>query len=999
MFSRRRSVLPACLLLMCCILFCDQAAFAQAAATPAATAASSGASSSSATAAPSAGSGSSATAAAPTPCPAAYGLFGPIGAASSSASSSSAASPTFTVTNNAAPPAAAKTAPKATSKPASAPPVPARTPAYGLSGIIDLNSPPLPKPSKLAGPPIPLNASDVAAALQGKIPGVTTLVAIGPSSILYTIDPAKTSSAPPDASTQGLAPALAIEQELITAVDALPRAAIKTDVIDLPYGFQGACAIIAMIGHQVHGIVTLSALTDTRILVGYESSPGNDQPFVDFKKLVMKLAVSTVLPAPKVQSVTMRLYYDRDAASVATSVQSAFSQLKVQSVSMNPAFTYRDAVVIADPTGMDSSNALDQARRMVAVLDEPRAQVVVNAWSLQISSDQKDAGDQLVPQARRLADGYNDALEAAVMRGWQYINRLGPGIDKSMAFDDLFTSYLCNTFMYTYSPGTDLPTRMTTSSVGFCKNDPELRYALGYSTLFGRESPDLVQMMILVMATKNPNDAIRRTVNAMEDSDDNAVPTTSDCCSCQQADKQFYKQQMETMRQQCGTTCGVDGQDDKKNSNSFYKASPFYRNAAKTFAPRHVAFSCIRAKLNALTASEVTPPRRPEESIYSSSYVGQFRAAVADYLYQNKMKAEYPNDFDPFLYPASAATLDAVLTPIVEAFNQDLQVLQQNLQEQLTSGVPTDKHLNYTSNGLISVKVVSGNQALAQTQSLNYFPQNPTLSLESLAKSLASAPSSDVPLLAGSLSSVIATTAAYAASLPKQVTAKVGSGLSLTVTPFTLSSDKGAELNVNVTYNENGAATLSSDATQSSATDDLNSRVSEHEVSTLVRMDSLKFFEISTMQSVIARQRKPWKPFDPIFELPLINTPGIVIARRKPEVIYNQSIIFLEASIMPTAADLGQGLIYKNDRVLIHSCHGAKDHPLIMAAHSAQDFCFDPDTEQNPLDAINQYHKQMITYFQAQYIAPGGEVVNPLPNYIALPAIPAVPLPLPSPSK
>jgi hypothetical protein len=989
MFSRRRSVLPACLLLTSCILFRDQAALAQAAATPASAA----------------GSGSSAAAAAPTPCPAAFGLFGPIGAATSSASSSSAASPTFTVTNNAAPPAAAKPAPKATAKPAPkaapkpapAPPVPAKTPTYGLTGIIDLNAPPLPGPPHHVAPPIPLNASDVAAALQGKIPGVTTLVAIGPSSILYTIDPAKTSSAPPDASTQGLAPALAIEQELITAVDALPRAAIKTDVIDLPYGFQGACAIIAMIGHQVHGIVTLSALTDTRILVGYESSPGNEQPFAEFKKLVMKLAVSSVPPAPKVQSVTMRLYYDRDAASVATSVQSAFSQLKVQSVSMNPAFTYRDAVVIADPTGMDSSNALDQARRMVAVLDEPRAQVVVNAWSLQISSDQKEAGDQLVPQARRLADGYNDALEAAVMRGWQYINKLGPGTDKSMAFDDLFTSYLCNTFMYTdnptHDPRTYLPDRMTTSPVGFCKNDPELRYALGYSTLFGRESPDLVQMMILVMATKNPNDAIRRTVNAMEDSDDNSVPTMPDCCSCQQADKQFYKQQMETMRQQCGTTCEVDGQEDKKNSNSFYKASPFYRNAVTTFAPRRVAFSCIRAKLNALTASEVTTPRRPAESIYSSSYVGQFRAAVADYLYQNKMKAEYPNDFDPFLYPASAATLDAVLTPIVEAFNQDLQVLQQNLQEQLTSGVPTDKHLNYTSNGLISVKVVSGNQALAQTQSLNYFPQNPTLSLESLAKSLASAPSSDVPLLAGSLSSVIATTAAYATSLPKQVTAKVGSGLSLTVTPFTLSSDKGAELNVNVTYNENGAATLSSDATQSSATDDLNSRVSEHEVNTLVRMDSLKFFEISTMQSVIARQRKPWKPFDPIFELPLLNTPGIVIARRKPEVIYNQSIIFLEASIMPTAADLGEGLIYKNDRVLIHSCHGAEDHPLIMAAHSAKDFCFDPDTEENPLDAINQYHKQMIAYFQAQYIAPGGEVVNPLPNYIALPAIPAAPLP------
>jgi len=84
---------------------------------------------------------------------------------------------------------------------------------------------------------------------------------------------------------------------------------------------------------------------------------------------------------------------------------------------------------------------------------------------------------------------------------------------------------------------------------------------------------------------------------------------------------------------------------------------------------------------------------------FSTSAVGQFRAAVANYLFHNKMMAEYPNDFEAFLFPQSAASLDAVLTPIVDAFNQDLEALQQHLQTELTKDVPQDKHLHYTSTG------------------------------------------------------------------------------------------------------------------------------------------------------------------------------------------------------------------------------------------------------------------------------------------------------------
>jgi hypothetical protein len=198
---------------------------------------------------------------------------------------------------------------------------------------------------------------------------------------------------------------------------------------------------------------------------------------------------------------------------------------------------------------------------------------------------------------------------------------------------------------------------------------------------------------------------------------------------------------------------------------------------------------------------------------------------------------------------------------------------------------------------------------------------------------------------------------------------------------------------VNVTYNENAAATLSSDTTQSQASDDLNSRVSEHEVSTLVRMDSLKFFEISTMQSVIARQKARYKLIDPVVELPILD--GLAFgARRKPEVIYNQSIIFMEASIMPTAADLGQGLVFRYDLVEPGADRKKMEHDskktepcgeaarqesneLCVEAHNEADFRHDELLNESVIGRIIDYHKRMVAYFAGQYIGSDGTVQNP----------------------
>jgi hypothetical protein len=958
-----------------------------------------------------------------TSCPAAFGVYNPIASPSpSSASGSSTPSSTPPVSvqqinGGSAPSPGGGAAPAGGGAPNSG----GTNPKTQLlrSGIINLQN------NKVS-------SFDVATALSGKISGVT-LVPVGPLSLFYTIDATKIGSQ----TSAGQTDTDGVLSDLEDIINKLPPVSETLEIIKLPDGFGHACDIVTAIGHQIPNVVSMSVIDDSRILAGIADIAGEPnsvaQTADSLRKLANRLAVSSAPPSPKVTSVLTQLFYNRDAQSVATAITQSFSQLKVSPVISSASSSYADSLILADPTGSagdNSSGPLNQARRMIALIDQPRPQITVNAWSLQVSSENQKKMRQLVPEARRFAAGYNDALERSILRAWTYLNKQVANGDGSY-LDRTFAEYLCAIAEYPGVEGNN--GAFQPISMGKCPSDPNahLAYSLGYTDIFDRESPNLVQLMLLMMATNNPGQEAQNTLNEMEDVNAHDCPRkgevseaadsgeSSYCAqpfprldSCQEADTYLYDLQVKirdkNYKPNLDVVASDDGSKDKSDSDATFDKLHTRQ------PPLYGAFECTRDRLSIL----LSPPSDPSDPPIPS-YVGLFRAAVADFLFQNKMKAEYPNDFAPYLYPASAAKLDSALTPIIEAFNEDMQAMQQYLQNQLTNGIPKDKSLAYTSNGLITVSVLSGSQASVQTQSLNYFPQNPTMTLENFAAQLAAAAGGNsqtglaaqapVPMLAGTLSSVVNAVAAYKAAEPAQVTAKVGSGLSMTVTPYALSSDSGAELNVNVTYNENGAATLSANSTQAQTGDDLNSRVSEHEVSTLVRMDALKFFEISTMQSVIAREKAPYKLIDPIIELPLLDGLGVFPNwRRKPDAIYNQSVIFLQASILPTAADLGNGIRMQYDR-LFEPCSGATPcHSAYKEARAESDFggdsircnCDDDDKLQgspesqadhrSELARIMEYHRMMIRYFSgapenglcsASPATSTGEKLNCLPSW------------------
>jgi hypothetical protein len=182
----------------------------------------------------------------PASCAASFGVFAPIRFPQADSFPSAAAGAPVQQTHIAAPAADGKT-------PAKPAPPSGKAASAVLVKVIAL------QPG--------LNASDVAAALKDKIAGVTSLDAIGPSNLLVSIDPSK---APKNAAKP--VSAEEIEKELEGLIQELPVVSVTPEVVNLPEGTTGACAIIAAIGHQLNGVASLAAFGDTRILVGFTGS-------------------------------------------------------------------------------------------------------------------------------------------------------------------------------------------------------------------------------------------------------------------------------------------------------------------------------------------------------------------------------------------------------------------------------------------------------------------------------------------------------------------------------------------------------------------------------------------------------------------------------------------------------------------------------------------------------------------------------------------------------
>jgi hypothetical protein len=399
--------------------------------------------------------------------------------------------------------------------------------------------------------------------------------------------------------------------------------------------------------------------------------------------------------------------------------------------------------------------------------------------------------------------------------------------------------------------------------------------------------------------------------------------------------------------------------------------SCFTLQAATTFLPDSSFSTFPLQRLNSLAEENLAdlqdslPPQRQN---YSTTGLGLLRSAVADFFYNYKVAIQYPHDLATYHLPHSAQELNAEFNPLVLAFNQDVAALSRTLLDEAQRDVPNQNTIfqlwrhnkSYIANGLITVRGISGVESLVDTDTQNAFDSTQAQTLSAVLSSImgtAASPAAaggtnsgntvtinaDGSLLGGSGSggggspggftcggaagstplcavaallkgstSATGIAPALAAITPPQTHSIIGRQLTLDVIPHTLPGASSAELDVRLWAQEDSPPTIYS---QTGSTDnDYTSRVARHNVATRVRVESVKLFDVSTFTAMVQRPRTKLPIVPPFIEIPLI---GSLLSVPLPAAkIYHASSAIVSAIIVPTAADLGYGVVFQDDRAV-----------------------------------------------------------------------------------
>ncbi len=394
--------------------------------------------------------------------------------------------------------------------------------------------------------------------------------------------------------------------------------------------------------------------------------------------------------------------------------------------------------------------------------------------------------------------------------------------------------------------------------------------------------------------------------------------------------------------------------------------------------------------------------RNELETLAETSNLRTLRAALLDFFFQYKWTLNYPKDFVPYDLQHSAHRLDDLFQPLIQAFDDDIDDYVQACLDKVTNGRRNKAGLS--SFGTTRVAALSGTQAVVSGQISNYFDITQTPALSTVAQALLGGGSGNngggsggngggssnnsssgstngagsnsstssststgggdssgsnssggnssnsgnsggsggkLPATVGNFfaaNQIAAVVAAANIISPQQVTTQLTRGMSLTITPVSLDTASSAELNVIFSVNETDAPQSVDSPT---AKHDLLDRVATHAVTTKVRVESLRLFELSTFSMKISHPQTPtclpsfddggWGkagtvavniPFAPVcavWRSVFGSMPGanrLFSWPQNPKIIDNRSVAVVRAVVVPTAMDLGLNLRFENDRVL-----------------------------------------------------------------------------------
>ena len=488
---------------------------------------------------------------------------------------------------------------------------------------------------------------------------------------------------------------------------------------------------------------------------------------------------------------------------------------------------------------------------------------------------------------------------------------------------------------------------------GWCSSD---RYCLGFPNAFQPLRPTLTNLLIGIIAAKQPFKEAQVTIDAMAgelsgqpqpgcvpgawDEDPCADPAAlKSFRSCiQQVDKQLHTFKKETVE-----NCELGDRIDMNEQ---------VLGGRQGALPLH----CFRVQMKVtfgdpITKASVADPLTGLEPTVRSR-TGLLRAAVADFLFNYKWAAQYPHDFIPYDLSQSAQELNAEFNPLVLAFNRDVSAFTVNLQDELkckydanfkpgASSWIKKGDETFINDGMLSVRGISGVESIVDTVTQSFFDATNPPSLTDLVKSVSDAEKNLPGVLKSNLSANEAAVLLGALNSIQPAQAKIGRELKLDITPHSLAGASSAELEVKLTAEEVGNPTR---FTADKSAEDTLSRVATHDVTTRVRVESLKLFDVSAFSAMLQRPRSKFPIIPPFFEVPYF---GSFIGWPLPGAkVYHRSTAVVSAVIVPTAADLAFGIDFGADRL----CDGEGCY----RANSPNDFGRLP---------LRNFHKAMVQCF------------------------------------
>ncbi len=602
-------------------------------------------------------------------------------------------------------------------------------------------------------------------------------------------------------------------------------------------------------------------------------------------------------------------------------------------------------LVFSSATPGDDAQVTER-KRILAMLDLPRPEMIINAWVMQNSSANPKAMGAFSNAVNDLVAQYNSQVENVVLLGYNNVSEQMAKAGGDEYFDRRFYHYIHDRFVagassappaqgvqnaaqqfLDHSPATlaDSPEQLAKSDI--CARE---RYCLGYD-LFLPVAPRLTDLLLALIAARNPYASANQSIDAIE-ARPGGLQAPVDEHFCVGLPKG-------PIRDRCAA---------------------IWRNLDLGHEPRPPSpANCVSldrdGMLRSLMASDAHVPRmqlecfREAAAVYlatdapasgSPIGVGPLRAAVADFLFNYKMSQQYPHEFAWYELTQSADTLNATLSPLIDAFNRDVTTFQTFMRADLQYQVErlNNEHderccvkrlfgldkPSFFNDGLVTVRTISGQWTYVNTTSRSFLDASSAPSLSTLLNNIA-APGASAAPNASPLAAALGTAAAApgiqnSAALLSGVLnsyqttyAQVGRSLQISVIPRSLSSASSAELAITLNADEAaGGVTYSGGPANGQQPN--TSAVANHDTATRVRVQSLKLFDVSSFSAIVQRSRSRFPLLPPFVEIPYIGTfAGIPIPAAKE---YHSSFAVISAMVVPTAADIGYGLHFTMDRVV-----------------------------------------------------------------------------------